>query len=237
MIREDPTRRGLLYAGTETGVYVSFDDGANWQPLKGKLPTVPIHDLVVKEPEGDLVLATHGRSFWILDDLGPMRRDAVGHGRSGGGSGQAAARGALHDQQRLLAARPTRGKNYRMPGALMVTYRQREDPRTGDKVDDYLDAGKNPPNGALVPYFLEDKPESDISMTFLKADGQEIRTFSSQNPDDQPAGRAAGDAAQAEGPAHSQGSWPEPLRLEPALSGRDARSTTTRLPTSWSRAG
>src|SRR3989442_14117441 len=55
------------------GVFVSFDDGANWQPLKGNLPTVPIHDLVVREPEGDLVLATHGRSFWILDDLGPVR--------------------------------------------------------------------------------------------------------------------------------------------------------------------
>ena len=65
-VREDPKRKGLLYAGTETGVFVSFDDGAHWQPLQLNLPTVPVHDLVVKN--NDLVLATHGRSFWILDD-------------------------------------------------------------------------------------------------------------------------------------------------------------------------
>ncbi|PYP99520.1 MAG: glycosyl hydrolase, partial [Acidobacteria bacterium] len=76
-IREDPVRKGLLYAGTETGVFVSFDDGGRWQPLKLNLPTVPIHDLVVKGD--DLVLATHGRAFWILDDLAPLRQwnDAV----------------------------------------------------------------------------------------------------------------------------------------------------------------
>ena len=71
VIREDPARRGLLYAGTETGVHVSFDDGAHWQPLQRNLPVVPIHDLVVKD--SDLIAATHGRSFWILDDLTPLR--------------------------------------------------------------------------------------------------------------------------------------------------------------------
>jgi photosystem II stability/assembly factor-like uncharacterized protein len=71
-VREDPVRKGLLYAGTETGVFVSFDDGASFQPLKLNLPTVPVHDLVVKG--GDLVLATHGRAFWILDDLSPLRQ-------------------------------------------------------------------------------------------------------------------------------------------------------------------
>jgi hypothetical protein len=71
-VREDPKRKGLLYAGTETGVYVSFDDGANWQSLQLNLPTTPIHDLVVKD--GDLVVATHGRSFWILDDLSPLEQ-------------------------------------------------------------------------------------------------------------------------------------------------------------------
>jgi photosystem II stability/assembly factor-like uncharacterized protein len=72
VVREDPERRGLLYAGTETGVYVSFDDGANWQSLQLNLPVVPIHDMVVKED--DLVVATHGRSFWILDDLTPLQQ-------------------------------------------------------------------------------------------------------------------------------------------------------------------
>jgi photosystem II stability/assembly factor-like uncharacterized protein len=71
-VREDPKRKGLLYAGTETGVYVSFDDGAGWQRLQLNLPTAPIHDLVVKDD--DLVVATHGRSFWILDDVSPLRQ-------------------------------------------------------------------------------------------------------------------------------------------------------------------
>ncbi len=71
-VREDPKHRGLLYAGTELGVYVSFDDGARWQPLQMNLPTSPIRDLVVKDD--DLVVATHGRSFWVLDDLTPLRQ-------------------------------------------------------------------------------------------------------------------------------------------------------------------
>ncbi len=71
-VREDPKKRGLLYAGTETGVYVSFNDGADWRSLQLNLPTTPIHDLVIKND--DLVLATHGRSFWILDDLTPLRQ-------------------------------------------------------------------------------------------------------------------------------------------------------------------
>jgi hypothetical protein len=71
-VREDPTRRGLLYAGTELGMFVSFDDGAHWQPLQLNLPVSPIHDLVVKDD--DLVVATHGRSFWILDDVTPLRQ-------------------------------------------------------------------------------------------------------------------------------------------------------------------
>jgi len=72
VVREDPKRKGLLYAGTETGVFVSFDNGQHWQSLQLNLPVVPIHDLVVKDD--DLVAATHGRSFWILDDLTPLHQ-------------------------------------------------------------------------------------------------------------------------------------------------------------------
>ena len=72
VVREDPIRRGLLYAGTERGVWVSFDDGGHWQTLRRNLPIVPVHDLVIKE--GDIVVATHGRSFWILDDISPLRQ-------------------------------------------------------------------------------------------------------------------------------------------------------------------
>jgi photosystem II stability/assembly factor-like uncharacterized protein len=75
-VREDPVKRGLLYAGTEIGVFVSFDDGAHWQSLQLNLPPSPVHDLVVKD--NDLVVATHGRSFWILDDITPLRQIAVG---------------------------------------------------------------------------------------------------------------------------------------------------------------
>jgi photosystem II stability/assembly factor-like uncharacterized protein len=71
-VREDPKRKGLLYAGTELGVYFSLDDGAHWQPLQLNLPQSPIHDLVVKDD--DLVTATHGRSFWVLDNLTPLRQ-------------------------------------------------------------------------------------------------------------------------------------------------------------------
>jgi hypothetical protein len=197
-IREDPTRRGLLYAGTETGLFVSFDDGLSWQPMKGDLPVVPIHDLVVKEPEGDLVIATHGRSFWALDDLSPVRAII-----------------ADTDQQTAVLVKPrlvvkymvnsgfghkaVRGKNYRMAGPLMLTYRQKEDPRTGDKVDHYLDAAKNPANGAVVFYYLKDVPEFDISLTFLESDGKEIRTFSSKDPDDDTSDPAADPAASGEG--------------------------------------
>ena len=71
VVREDPKRKGLLFAGTETGIFVSFDDGAHWQSLKLNMPTTPIHDLVIHG--NDLDVATHGRSFWVLDDITPLR--------------------------------------------------------------------------------------------------------------------------------------------------------------------
>jgi photosystem II stability/assembly factor-like uncharacterized protein len=71
-IREDPKRKGLLYAGTENGIYISFDDGGHWQSLKLNLPTTPIHDLAIKGD--DLIVATHGRAFWVLDDIAPLRQ-------------------------------------------------------------------------------------------------------------------------------------------------------------------
>ena len=75
-VREDPKMKGLLYAGTETGVYFSIDDGAHWQSLQLNLPTSPVHDLAVKD--NDLVAATHGRAFWILDDVSPLRQASSG---------------------------------------------------------------------------------------------------------------------------------------------------------------
>jgi photosystem II stability/assembly factor-like uncharacterized protein len=180
VIREDPTRRGLLYAGTETGVYISFDDGAKWHRLGGNLPVVPIHDLVVKGT--DLVLGTHGRSFWVLDDLSPIRQLA----QNGG------LRGAAH----LFEPRPTvrfrtdfgflqppkLGKNYRMTGATIVTYRQVEK-KTGEKAQVNIDAGQNPPDGVLVSYWLRTAPEGEVKLTFLDAKGKQIRQFKSAPPE------------------------------------------------------
>jgi photosystem II stability/assembly factor-like uncharacterized protein len=78
-VREDPKKKGLLYAGTERGVFVSFDDGAHWRAMQLNLPIAPVHDLIIKDD--DLVVATHGRSFWILDDVSPLRQfaDSVGN--------------------------------------------------------------------------------------------------------------------------------------------------------------
>ena len=73
-VREDPKHKGLLFAGTETGIYVSFDDGGVWQPLQLNLPHAPIHDLAIHD--NDLIVATHGRAFWILDDISPLRQMA-----------------------------------------------------------------------------------------------------------------------------------------------------------------
>src|SRR5438046_3155270 len=179
VIREDPTRQGLLYAGSETGVYVSFDDGARWNRLGGNLPVVPIHDMVVKDT--DLVLGTHGRSFWVLDDLSPIRQLAAE---------------AVKGKARLFVPRPTvrfrtdmgfpqpakSGKNYRMTGATIVTYRQIEKP-TGEKAQVNIDSGQNPPDGVLVSYWLRDKPEGEVTLTFMDAKGKQIRQFKGAPPE------------------------------------------------------
>jgi photosystem II stability/assembly factor-like uncharacterized protein len=106
VVREDPKKKGLLYAGTETGIFVSFNDGANWRPLKLNLPTTPVHDLAIKD--NDLVVATHGRAFWILDDLSPLRqysdeivaKDAVLYKPSTAYRMQAGAGGERHPSKR-----------------------------------------------------------------------------------------------------------------------------------------
>jgi photosystem II stability/assembly factor-like uncharacterized protein len=179
VIREDPTRKGLLYAGTETGVYVSFDDGARWDRLGGNLPVVPIHDMVVKD--SDLVLGTHGRSFWVLDDLSPIRQLAAEPIR--GRARLFTPRPSVRFRTDMGFPQPAKsGKNYRMTGATIVTYRQVEKP-TGEKAQVNIDAGQNPPDGVLVSYWLRDKPEGDVTLTFMDAKGKQIRQFKSAPPE------------------------------------------------------
>ena len=182
-IREDPEVPGLLYAGTETGVYASLDGGARWQRLGGNLPTVPIHDLVVAE--GDLVLATHGRSFWVLDDLAPIRQAAEAKGRAHLFSPKPTVR---YRVDMGFPQPPKIGKNYHMTGSTMVTYRQRTKP-TGEKVRVNIDAGSNPQPGVPLQYWLREKG-GEARLAFLDARGRVIREFKSappeRNGDDEP---------------------------------------------------
>ena len=130
-VREDPARRGLLYAGTEAGIYVSFDDGAHWEAFQRNLPAVPITDLVVKN--SDLVVATQGRAFWILDDLTPLRRWSDALARSD--AALLPPRPAYRYQSQTFGeddAPRSLGKN--LPNGVIVNYWLREKPGPKDSV-------------------------------------------------------------------------------------------------------
>jgi photosystem II stability/assembly factor-like uncharacterized protein len=159
VVREDPNRRGLLYAGTETGIYVSFNDGDSWQPLQLNLPLVPITDLAVHKGEKDLVAATQGRSFWILDDLSVLHQlmDA-------GGANVSALETRLFKPE----------DPYRMAGG------------GGGPLPATATVGSNPPAGAVVYYYLKSKPTTDVVLEFLDATGKTIRSFTAKAPAPQP---------------------------------------------------
>jgi photosystem II stability/assembly factor-like uncharacterized protein len=186
VIREDPSRRGLLYVGTELGIHVSFDDGANWQSLQCNLPVTPIYDFVVKDT--DLVVATHGRSFWILDDLTPLHQ--------------------MHDElftasQYLLKPRDVvrtpphitaswggtpGGKNYHVTSGQNATYYV-EELETGHVRKRVVDAGEDLERGVRIMYYLEEAAVGNASLTIFEGDGSEgvateIETFSSVIPED-----------------------------------------------------
>ena len=176
VIREDPEVRGLLYSGTERGLYVSFDDGAHWQPLQLNLPVTPVHDLIIKD--NDLVVATHGRSFWILDDITPLHQLARGDvGQNG------AILYKTQPTRRWASAPgfgggPVQGRNYSMAGGLTSSF-ERITTEEGKPKDIWLDAGDNPPDGVVVQYYLPAKPKGDITLTIKDAGGSVLRSFSS----------------------------------------------------------
>src|SRR5437660_9206321 len=146
-VHEDPQRRGLLFAGSERGVYVSWDDGDHWQSLRLNMPATAIRDLTIHE--NDLIVGTHGRSFWVLDDIGPLRQiDAS--------TGSVAA---------LL--RPA------------VAYRVRWNKNTDTPLPPDEPAGRNPPDGAVFDYFLKQAPSAPMTLEIRDAAGGLVRRFSS----------------------------------------------------------
>ena len=180
VIREDPKRKGLLYAGTESGVYVSWNDGDNWHRIQGNLPIVPIHDLTIKDD--DLILGTHGRAFWSLDDLGPVRDWEPS--RENDKSALFPPKPAYRMKTpRSLGGRDAAGyKNYFATGgrtSMSETVLDEE----GEKKNILVNGGENPPIGAIVHYWLGANPSGDVKLTFLTQFGEEICSFSSSDED------------------------------------------------------
>jgi len=178
VIRSDPTRPGLLYAGTETSVYISFDDGASWQRFQLNLPVAPIHDLLIKN--GDLIAATHGRSFWILDDLSRL------HQLPADLETMSALLLQPCDTQRILESIDGRrlvdqpGKTYQSSTGIMAAYTHTMSPENVVERK-FLDSGENLPRGVLISYFLAEEPSDKISLSIADAEGNLLREFSSMD--------------------------------------------------------
>ncbi|MGH9450699.1 MAG: WD40/YVTN/BNR-like repeat-containing protein [Terriglobia bacterium] len=150
-VREDPVRKGLLFAGTETGVWVSFDDGDNWQSLQLNLPNTSMRDLWIHGH--DLIVATHGRSFWILDDITPLEQM----------------------DPEVTRASVTLFKPE-------TAYRVRRDTNTDTPLPPDVPAGANPPDGAIVDYHLSQPASGAVTLEILDAGGKVVRSYSSAQP-------------------------------------------------------
>jgi photosystem II stability/assembly factor-like uncharacterized protein len=152
VIREDPTRPGLLYLGTENALYVSFDDGAGWIPLQGDMPHAPVYWLQVQPHFNDLVVATYGRGFWIFDDLSAVQQmtDEV-----------------LAQPAHLFAPRP----------AYRFASREGRSSQPGDPA-----AGQNPTGGASINFYLSEAPRGGVTVRIETEAGQVVRTLPLANP-------------------------------------------------------
>jgi photosystem II stability/assembly factor-like uncharacterized protein len=148
VVREDPLRKGLLFAGTEGSVYVSFNDGDDWQPLQLNLPHTSMRDLNIHGD--DLIVATHGRSFWILDDFAPLRQlnDSV-----------AKSAAYLFDPQKAIRFRWNRNPDTPLPPE--------------------FPAGKNPPDGAIFDYYLAAAAKDPVTLEIFDSQNHVVRHFSS----------------------------------------------------------
>jgi photosystem II stability/assembly factor-like uncharacterized protein len=150
-VREDPIRKGMLFAGTEREVYVSFDDGENWQSLRLNMPASSVRDLIVKDD--DLIAATHGRGFWILDDITPLRQLDT----------KTAAAG-------VFLFRP------------QTALRVRNNLNTDTPLPPDEPGGQNPPDGAIIDYYLKTSASGPVTLEILDSGGRTIRRYSSNDP-------------------------------------------------------
>jgi photosystem II stability/assembly factor-like uncharacterized protein len=150
VVREDPKRRGLLFAGSEQAVYVSFDDGDNWQSLRLNMPATSIRDLVIKDD--DVVVGTHGRSFWILDDITPLRQ---------------------------LTPSVANGDAFLFKPQLATRFRWNKN--TDTPLPPEEPAGQNPPDGAIINFWLKQNAQS-VTLEVLNGSGAVIRKYSSEDP-------------------------------------------------------
>jgi len=180
VVREDPDRQGLLYLGMEQGLYVSFDDGLNWQSMQGNLPISPVYDLVARH--GDLVVATHGRSFWILDDLSQLHQlDAdTASGQTHLFRPADALRRPLPIFADLFASDV--GKSYHVTMGQNATFYQTKT-ETGHTIRRILDAGQDPMRGVVVRYFMGAEPEQPLKLSILDGDGKVVSTHTSAIPE------------------------------------------------------
>jgi photosystem II stability/assembly factor-like uncharacterized protein len=151
VIYEDPKRRGMLYVGTENGIYVSFNDGELWQPLQNDLPHAPVSGIVVQEQFDDLVISTYGRGFWIMDNIGTLR---------------SLTPDVLAKEATLFGMRPA--YRFRPITAPSTTY---DDPTTGE----------NPQYGADINYYLKAPAASAPKLTILDDKGAVVRTMNGTN--------------------------------------------------------
>jgi photosystem II stability/assembly factor-like uncharacterized protein len=148
-LREDPIKKGLLYAGTELGVYISFDDGGRWQPLQLNLPITSVRDLDLHHDaySDDLVIATHGRAFWVLDDVAMLRQ--------------------LDGAADTALFKPDTAVRMHMP-SFTGTPMHKDEPKA-----------PNPPEGAVLDYWLKDGAQGTVTLDIVDAKGRSVRHFSS----------------------------------------------------------
>lgn len=151
VVREDPKRKGLLFAGTEREIYVSLNDGDDWHPLRLNMPATSVRDLIIKDD--DLVAATHGRGFWILDDITPLRQ---------------ISENASQPVPLLFAPQ--------------AAIRVRWDTNTDTPLPPDEPAGNNPPDGAVLDYYLPEQPSGPVALEIVDSSGQLVRKYSSDDP-------------------------------------------------------